>query len=127
MQGALSVPLNVEYAHPDRDAASGPRSESSVSSGRVERNGTNSECNRHVASAARPAKALKPACGGRKTYAERDPALVQAAKALSAQRPRLSPRKIADALAANNVTRSFRADLNRQCAFGGCNGLEASK
>jgi DNA invertase Pin-like site-specific DNA recombinase len=38
-------------------------------------------------------------CGGRKTYAERDPELVAAAKALSAQRPRMSLRKIADALA----------------------------
>jgi DNA invertase Pin-like site-specific DNA recombinase len=38
-------------------------------------------------------------CGGRKTYMERDPGLVVAAKELSAQRPRLSLRKIADALA----------------------------
>jgi DNA invertase Pin-like site-specific DNA recombinase len=50
--------------------------------------------------AARDAKkAATGKCGGRKTYAERDPALVQAAKALSAQRPRLSLRKISDALA----------------------------
>jgi hypothetical protein len=34
-------------------------------------------------------------CGGRKTYAERSPELVAAAKALRAERPRLSLRKIA--------------------------------
>jgi hypothetical protein len=44
-------------AHPGRNVASGARSESSVRSGRVDGNGTNGECNRHVASAARPAKA----------------------------------------------------------------------
>jgi DNA invertase Pin-like site-specific DNA recombinase len=33
-------------------------------------------------------------CGGRKTYAERQPELVAAAKELSAQRPRLSLRQI---------------------------------
>jgi DNA invertase Pin-like site-specific DNA recombinase len=38
-------------------------------------------------------------CEGRKSYMERDPALVQAAKELSAQRPRLSLRKISAALA----------------------------
>jgi hypothetical protein len=43
------------------------------------------------------AKGIK--CGGRKTYLERDPGLVEAAKELSAQRPRLSLRKIAAALA----------------------------
>ncbi len=51
--------------------------------------------------AARDAKkALTGKCGGRRTYAERDPALVDAAKALSAQRPRLSLRKISAELAA---------------------------
>jgi Resolvase, N terminal domain len=38
-------------------------------------------------------------CEGRKSYAERDPSLVPAAKELSAQRPRLSLRKISAALA----------------------------
>jgi DNA invertase Pin-like site-specific DNA recombinase len=38
-------------------------------------------------------------CEGRKSYMERAPALVQAAKELSAQRPRLSLRKISAALA----------------------------
>jgi DNA invertase Pin-like site-specific DNA recombinase len=37
-------------------------------------------------------------CEGRKSYIERDPVLVQAAKELSAQRPRLSLRKISTAL-----------------------------
>jgi len=44
-------------------------------------------------------KALTGKCGGRKTYMERDPELVTAAKALSAQRPRLSYAKIAAKLA----------------------------
>jgi DNA invertase Pin-like site-specific DNA recombinase len=44
-------------------------------------------------------KAATGKCEGRKTYAERDPALVAAAKALQAQRPRLSLRKISAALA----------------------------
>src|SRR5215468_7913115 len=39
-------------------------------------------------------KAATGKCEGRKTYAERDPELVKAAKALQAQRPRLSLRKI---------------------------------
>ena len=43
-------------------------------------------------------------CGGRKTYAERSPELVAAAKALQAERPRLSLRKIADRLAAQGFT-----------------------
>jgi DNA invertase Pin-like site-specific DNA recombinase len=38
-------------------------------------------------------------CGGRKTYAERQPELVAAAKELSAQRPRLSLRQISASLA----------------------------
>jgi DNA invertase Pin-like site-specific DNA recombinase len=38
-------------------------------------------------------------CGGRKTYAERQPELVAAAHELSAQRPRLSLREISAALA----------------------------
>jgi DNA invertase Pin-like site-specific DNA recombinase len=38
-------------------------------------------------------------CGGRKSYAERSPDLVAAAKALQTERPRLSLRKIADRLA----------------------------
>jgi DNA invertase Pin-like site-specific DNA recombinase len=50
--------------------------------------------------AARDAKkAVTGKCGGRKTYAERDPALVVPAKELSAQRPRLSLRQISAALA----------------------------
>jgi hypothetical protein len=50
--------------------------------------------------AARDAKkAVTGKCGGRKTYAERDPALAVAAKELSAQRPRLSLRQISAALA----------------------------
>jgi DNA invertase Pin-like site-specific DNA recombinase len=44
-------------------------------------------------------KAATGKCEGRKTYAERDPALVAAAKALQAQRPRLSLRNISAALA----------------------------
>jgi DNA invertase Pin-like site-specific DNA recombinase len=44
-------------------------------------------------------KAATGKCEGRKTYAERDPALVAAAKALQAQRPRLSLRQIAAKLA----------------------------
>jgi DNA invertase Pin-like site-specific DNA recombinase len=43
-------------------------------------------------------------CGGRKTYAERSPEMVAAAKALKAERPRLSLRKIADRLAAQGYT-----------------------
>jgi hypothetical protein len=35
-------------------------------------------------------------CSGRKSYMERDPALVAAANALSAQRPRLSLRRLRD-------------------------------
>src|SRR5882762_6022559 len=44
-------------------------------------------------------KAATGKCEGRKTYAERDPELVKAAKALAAQRPRLSLRQIAASLA----------------------------
>jgi len=43
-------------------------------------------------------------CGGRRTYLERDPSLVIAAKALSAQRPRLSLREIAARLAEQGHT-----------------------
>ena len=43
-------------------------------------------------------------CGGRKSYAERSPELVAAAKALQAERPRLSLRKIADQLAEQGYT-----------------------
>ena len=43
-------------------------------------------------------------CGGRKTYLERDPELVKAAKELSAQRPRLSLRQIAAELEARGYT-----------------------
>ena len=43
-------------------------------------------------------------CGGRQSYAERDPALVAKAKELSAQRPRLSLREISAALAAEGKT-----------------------
>jgi hypothetical protein len=42
--------------------------------------------------------------GGRKTYLERDPELVKAAKELSAQRPRLSLREIAAELEARGYT-----------------------
>jgi hypothetical protein len=42
--------------------------------------------------------------GGRKTYAERSPDLVAAAKALRAERPRLSLRKIAARLAEQGYT-----------------------
>jgi hypothetical protein len=45
-------------------------------------------------------------CGGRKTYLERDPDLVKAAKELSAQRPRLSLREIAAELEARGYTNS---------------------
>ena len=44
-------------------------------------------------------RALTGKCEGRKSYMERDPALVQAAKELSAQRPRLSLRQISAVLA----------------------------
>jgi hypothetical protein len=40
----------------------------------------------------RPQDCQRHQCGGRKTYMERDPELVKAAKALSEQRPRLSLR-----------------------------------
>jgi DNA invertase Pin-like site-specific DNA recombinase len=43
-------------------------------------------------------------CGGRKSYAERSPELVAAAKALQAERPRLSLRKIATCLAEQGFT-----------------------
>jgi DNA invertase Pin-like site-specific DNA recombinase len=43
-------------------------------------------------------------CGGRLTYAERDGELVARAKALNAQRPRLSLRKIAAALKSDGKT-----------------------
>jgi hypothetical protein len=43
-------------------------------------------------------------CGGRKTYSERSPELVAAAKALQAERPRLSLRKIAARLAEQGYT-----------------------
>jgi hypothetical protein len=42
---------------------------------------------------------LAPECGGHKSHAERSPELVAAAKTLQAERPRLSPRKIASRLA----------------------------
>jgi hypothetical protein len=42
-------------------------------------------------------------CGGRKTYAERSPELVAAAKALQAERPRLSLRKMATRLAEQGI------------------------
>jgi hypothetical protein len=45
-------------------------------------------------------------CGGRKTYLEREPELVKAAKELSAQRPRLSLREIAAELKARGHTNS---------------------
>ena len=44
-------------------------------------------------------RTAKGKCEGRKSYAERDPALVGRAKELSAQRPRMSLRDIAAALA----------------------------
>jgi DNA invertase Pin-like site-specific DNA recombinase len=47
-------------------------------------------------------------CGGRKSYAERSPDLVAAAKALKAERPRLSLRKIADRLAEQGYTNKGR-------------------
>jgi DNA invertase Pin-like site-specific DNA recombinase len=43
-------------------------------------------------------------CGGRKTYDERSPEPVAAAKALRAERPRLSLRKIAARLAGQGYT-----------------------
>jgi DNA invertase Pin-like site-specific DNA recombinase len=43
-------------------------------------------------------------CGGRKTYADRDPELVAVARELSEQRPRLSLRKIAAELASRGFT-----------------------
>ena len=43
-------------------------------------------------------------CGGRKSYAERSPELVAAAKVLRAERPRLSFRKIAERLAEQGYT-----------------------
>ena len=43
-------------------------------------------------------------CGGRKSYAERSPDLVAAAKALKAERPRLSLRNIAHRLAEQGYT-----------------------
>ena len=43
-------------------------------------------------------KAVTGKCGGRKTYAERDPAIAIAAKALAGERPRLSLREIAERL-----------------------------
>jgi DNA invertase Pin-like site-specific DNA recombinase len=42
-------------------------------------------------------------CEGRKSYAERDPALIERVAELAAQRPRLSLRVIAGALAADNM------------------------
>jgi DNA invertase Pin-like site-specific DNA recombinase len=48
-------------------------------------------------------------CGGRRTYLERDPGLVAAAKALSAERPRLSLRQIAARLAEQGYTHKGKA------------------
>jgi hypothetical protein len=55
-------------------------------------------------------------CGGRKTYAERSPELVAAAKALRAERPRLSLRKIAARLAEQGYT----AARMQRCRCGEC-------
>jgi DNA invertase Pin-like site-specific DNA recombinase len=52
-------------------------------------------------------------CGGRRSHAERDPHLVAAAKALRAERPRLSLRKIAARLAE-------QAGRMRPCRCGEC-------
>jgi DNA invertase Pin-like site-specific DNA recombinase len=46
-------------------------------------------------------------CGGRKTYAERNPALVEAAKAIKRRGGRLSLRKVAAALAEQSFTTSL--------------------
>jgi DNA invertase Pin-like site-specific DNA recombinase len=55
--------------------------------------------------AARDAKRAETGkCGGRQSYAERDPALVAVAKALRAERPRASLRKLATALAEQGYT-----------------------
>jgi hypothetical protein len=62
-------------------------------------------------------------CGGRKTYADRSPELVAAAKALRAERPQLSLRKIAARLtqaSTTHATRNFGADPLRRaraCSF----------
>jgi hypothetical protein len=47
-------------------------------------------------------------CGGRKSYAERSPELVAAAKALQAERPRLSARQISARLAEQGFTNRGR-------------------
>jgi len=47
-------------------------------------------------------RAASGKCEGRKSYAERDPELVERARELRAQRPRLSLRDIAAALATEN-------------------------
>jgi DNA invertase Pin-like site-specific DNA recombinase len=47
-------------------------------------------------------------CGGRKSYAERSPELVAAAKALQAERPRLSLRQISARLAGQGFTNKGR-------------------
>jgi hypothetical protein len=46
-------------------------------------------------------------CGGRKTYAERNPALVEAAKAIKSRGGRVSLRKVAAALAEQGFTTSL--------------------
>jgi DNA invertase Pin-like site-specific DNA recombinase len=51
-------------------------------------------------------------CGGRKSYAEAKPELVEAARELSGQRPRLSLRKISAALAGRGFTAASGASFS---------------
>jgi hypothetical protein len=51
-------------------------------------------------------KATGKRCGGRKTYLERDPELVETARQLSERRPRLSLREISAELAASGYLAS---------------------
>jgi hypothetical protein len=57
-------------------------------------------------------------CGGRMSYAERSPELVAAAKALQAERPRLSLRKIANRLAEQGYPYPQRAAVRAMSVSG---------
>jgi hypothetical protein len=95
------VPASKQNAAPcEGEAPSGPRLPKGGGAG-LERRTGGALARLYAGSGARP-QGIK--CGGRKTYRERDPELVKAAKELSAQRPRLSLREIAAGLEARGHT-----------------------
>jgi DNA invertase Pin-like site-specific DNA recombinase len=66
-------------------------------------------------------------CGGRKTYLERDPELVKAAKELSAQRPRLSLRQIAAKLEARGYTNSGKRRVSTDAPARPCSASRGAE